>query len=252
MTPKTSSEIRLMEKAGYIAAEALTYTGKHVKKGITTNELDKIALDFIHSKGAKSACLGYRGYPKSICTSVNHVICHGVPDKTILKNGDIINIDITVIYSGFHGDTSRMFFVGKVNKEAKKLCDCAFKAMHKGIQVANSKSHVGDIGFAIDKFTTRNGYFTVKELGGHGIGKNFHEDPFVPSFGKKGRGEKLVKWGTITVEPMINETNVPVKEILIDGSEITVFETGDKTLSAQYEHTILITDKEPKILTKDD
>lgn len=249
MTTKTAAEIRLMEQAGRIAAEALQYTGKFVKAGITTDELNQIADDYILSHGAISACTGYQGYPKSICTSVNEVICHGVPDGRVLKDGDIINIDITVIKNEFHGDTSSMFFVGVPSEKAKKLADVAFKAMHTGIEVVKAGGFTGDIGFAIDKFVTRNGLYAVREIGGHGIGKIFHEEPFIPSFGKKGRGEKLLKWGTITVEPMINETSAPIKEIEIPGSSIAIYETSDGRWSAQYEHTVLITDSAPQILT---
>jgi len=239
-----------MEKAGRLAAEALQYTGKFVRAGITTEELDQIANDFIKTKDAISACIGYQGYPKAICTSVNEVICHGVPDRRVLKDGDIINIDVTVIKDGFHGDTSSMFSVGQVSERAKLLMDCAYQAMHRGIEVAQAGATTGDIGFAVDKYTTRKGFYAVREIGGHGIGRQFHEEPFVPSFGKKGRGAKLLKWGTITVEPMINETDAEIDEFDIPGSEITVFATSDKSWSAQYEHTILITDGKPQILTQ--
>ena len=250
MTVKTASDIRSMEKAGKLAAEALAFTGKHVKAGITTAELDQIADDFILSRGAISACTGYRGYQKSICTSVNEVVCHGVPDATRLKDQDIINIDITVIVDGFHGDTSSMFFVGQASDRAKKLTDCAFQAMSKGIEVVRAGLFTGDIGFAIDKYVTRSGFYAVKEIGGHGIGRVFHEDPFIPSFGKKGKGSPLLKWGTITVEPMVNETSAPLNEFSIPGSEITLFTTSDGSWSAQYEHTILITDAKAQILTQ--
>lgn len=249
MTPKTANEIRLMEKAGRLAAECLQYTGKQVRKGISTQELDLIADDFIRSRGGISACIGYHGYPKAICTSVNDVICHGVPGKYILKDGDIINIDITVIKEGFHGDTSSMFFVGQVSDAAKKLSECAFEAMNKGIAAVKAGGTTGDIGFAIEKTVNRRGFFAVRQIGGHGIGREFHEDPFVPSYGKKGKGVKLVKWGALTVEPMVNETAAEIEEISIRGSEITVFKTSDGRLSAQYEHTVLITDAEPQILT---
>lgn len=249
MTVKTASEIKLMEKAGQLAAQALVHTGTFVKAGITTNELDKIANDFILSRGAISACIGYDGYPKAICTSVNDVICHGLPSEQVLKDGDIINIDITVIREGFHGDTSSMFFVGDVSAQAKRLCECAFEAMHKGIEVVRAGAKTGDIGFAVEKYVTRRGFHPVREIGGHGIGRGFHEDPFVPSFGKKGRGSELLKWGTITVEPMINETSAPILEIEIPGSTVAVFATSDKRLSAQYEHTVLITDAGAQILT---
>ena len=187
MTVKTANDIRLMEQACQLAAETLRYTGKFVRAGITTDELDQIANDFILSKGAKSACIGYEGYPKAICTSINNVICHGVPCDEKLVDGDMINIDITVIKSGFHGDTSSIFFVGKPTDRVQKLADCAFGAMHKGIEAAVAGAFTGDIGFAIEKFVTRKGYYAVKEIGGHGIGRGFHEDPFIPSFGKKGK-----------------------------------------------------------------
>lgn len=249
MTVKTANDIRLMEKACQLAAEALQYTGKHVRAGISTAELDQIAEDFIRSRDATPACLGYHGFPKSICTSINDVICHGVPDSTVLKDGDVVNVDVTVIKHGFHGDTSAMFFVGEVSDRARKISECALGAMEAGIKAIRAGGTTGDIGFAIDKFVTRKGFFAVKEIGGHGIGQKFHEDPFVPSFGKKGKGDPLLKWGTITVEPMVNETGAPVKELSIPGSEITVFVTSDGKLSAQYEHTVLITDRGGQILT---
>jgi len=249
MNVKTAAQIRLMEEAGRLAAETLQYTGKHVRAGITTDELDEIANDFILSRGAISACIGYHGYPKAICTSPNDVICHGVPDGTVLKEGDFLNIDVTVIKNGFHGDTSSIFFVGEPSPRVKALTECAFGAMHKGIETAKAGLTTGDIGFAIEKYVTRKGFYVVREIGGHGIGEKFHDEPFVPSFGKKGKGAPLLKWGTITVEPMINETSAPIDEFEIPGSEITMFKTSDGSGSAQYEHTILITDGAPQILT---
>lgn len=249
MTVKTASDIRLMEQACRLAADALVYTGKHVRVGMTTQELDDLANDYIQTHGGVSACIGYQGYPKAICTSVNEVICHGVPDGRILKDGDIINIDITAIKNGFHGDTSAMFFVGTPKPKAVELVDCAREAMMRGIEAARAGATTGDIGFAIEKFVTRKGFYAVKQIGGHGIGREFHEEPFVPSFGKKGKGAPLLKWGTITVEPMINETPAPIQEHEIPGSEITIFTTSDGRFSAQFEHTVLITDGDPQILT---
>lgn len=239
-----------MEQACKLAAEALQYTGKFVRAGVTTGELDQIANDFIESRGAKSACVNYHGYPKAICTSVNDVICHGVPGLERLKDGDIVNVDITVLKNGFHGDTSSMFFVGDVSERATKISECAFGAMHAGIKAVRAGATTGDVGFAIEKFATRRNFYVVREIGGHGIGRKFHEEPFVPSFGKKGKGAPLLKWGTITVEPMINETGAPIEEIAIPGSEITVFRTSDGKLSAQYEHTVLVTDTGAEILTQ--
>ena len=249
MTIKTPDEIRQMSKACKLAAQTLYHTAKFVKAGITTEELDKIAHDFTLSNEAIPAPLGYHGFPKSICTSVNEIICHGVPDKTVLKDGDIINLDITCIKYGFHGDTSATFFVGEVSEEAKKITECAKMAMMKGIEAITPFGTVGDIGFAIDKHVTRSGYYAVQDIGGHGIGRVFHEDPFVPSYGKKGRGAKLLPGGTITVEPMINQTSEEIVEYDIPQSTIKWYTTVDKSLSAQFEHTVLITDKGYEILT---
>ncbi len=249
MTPIAANDIRLMERAGQLAARTLTHVGKYVKAGITTNELDKIAADFVRSHGATSAPLGYHGFPKSICTSVNYCICHGVPDDKPLKDGDVVNVDVTVIKDEYHGDTSAMYFVGEVSKEAKDICEAAQGAMDKGIDEVKPGATTGDIGFAINKYVTKRGYWIVKEIGGHGIGKIFHDDPWVPSYGKKGKGEELIPWICLTVEPMINKTAAPIKEFSIAKSSIKYYETGDKTLSAQYEHTILVTDRGHEILT---
>ena len=249
MTIKTADEIRAMEKVCKLAAQTLYHTAKFVRPGITTDELDKIAYDFTLSNDAKPSPLGYHGFPKSICTSVNEVICHGVPDKTVLKAGDIINLDITSYKYGFHGDTSATFFVGDVSDRAKRITECAKTAMEKGIEAITPGGTTGDIGFAINKYVTKMGFHTVKEIGGHGIGRGFHEDPFVPSFGKKGRGDRLMVGGTITVEPMINETALEYDEHDIPNSSIKWYTTGDKTLSAQFEHTVYISDGGPVILT---
>lgn len=249
MTPMAANEIRLMERAGLLAAKTLRHVGQFVRAGITTNELDKIAYDFTLSNEATPAPLNYHGYPKSICTSINHSICHGVPDETRLKDGDIINIDVTVIKDGYHGDTSSMFHVGDTPTAAKVICEVALEAMQKGIEQVMPGATTGDIGFAINKFTTKRGFWVVREIGGHGIGKVFHDDPWVPSYGKKGKGDRLIPWICLTVEPMINETSTPIKEFSIADSSIKYYETGDGTLSAQYEHTVLVTDTGHQILT---
>lgn len=249
MTIKTANDIRIMERTCQLAAQTLVYVSKFIRPGITTNELDKIVYDYTLSHDAKPSPLNYHGYPKSICTSINHCICHGVPDETPLKEGDIINVDITTYKDGFHGDTSATFFVGQVSPAAKLIVEVAEKARDKGIEAITPHGTTGDIGYEINKYVTRKGFSVVHEIGGHGIGREFHEDPFVPSYGKKGRGDKLLPWGTITVEPMINETNKPIKEVSIAGSSIKYYETSDKTLSAQFEHTVLITDVGYQILT---
>jgi len=250
MTAQTQTFIRGMEKAGRCAADTLQYLGHLVKEGVTTNELDQEAHEYIRSKGALPAPLNYHGFPKSICTSVNEVICHGVPGEYRLKGGDIINIDVTTIVDGYFGDTSATFYVGNVSEQAKKITEAAREAMHKGIEAIEPGARTGDIGFAVNKFSTRLGYWPVKDIGGHGIGTKFHTDPFVPSYGKKGKGDPLNPWKCITVEPMLNETNCDLIEHPIPGSTIMWYTTADKTLSAQFEHTVLITDTGYEIMTQ--
>jgi methionyl aminopeptidase len=249
MTPEIRAHIDGMTKSGRLAAKTLYHAARFIKPGVTTDEIDQIVHDYMLSNGATPATLGYQGYPKSCCTSLNEVICHGVPDKTVLKEGDIINLDVTTILDGYFGDTSSMFFVGTVSEKARKIIEVARSAMEKGIEVIGPGATTGDIGFAIDKFTTRSGFHAVREIGGHGIGRKFHDEPFVPSFGKKGKGQPLRVWSCITVEPMINETDAPIQEVPIPGSEHFIYLTGDGTLSAQFEHTVLITDSGYEILT---
>ncbi len=247
--PLSSEEILKMKKACRLAAETLAYIEKYIKPGVSTDEIDKIVHDYTLTKGAVPAPLGYHGFPKSVCTSVNQIVCHGVPDSTILKEGDIINVDVTPKLGGFYGDSSKTFMVGQVSERARNIVQAAHEAMMVGIEAITSKGFTGDIGFEINKFVTRKGYSAVKEIGGHGIGRVFHDEPFVPSFGKRGRGDKLVPFHCITVEPMINEGTEEVKEIAIPGSSIKYYETRDGKLSAQFEHTVLITDIGYEILT---
>jgi methionyl aminopeptidase len=247
--PLSLEEIKKMTLACRIAADTLTYLDKYVRAGITTNEIDQLAFDFMQTKGAKSACLGYHGYPKYTCTSINEVVCHGVPDETKLKDGDIINVDVTALIDGFFGDTSKMYMIGNVSPEAKDLVETAMLARDKGIEAITPKGRTGDIGFEIHKFVTRKGYTTVKEIGGHGVGRKFHEEPFVPSFGKKGKGDLLVPFHCITVEPMVNQGREEVDEYDIAGSSIKYYHTADGKLSAQFEHTVLVTDTGYEVLT---
>jgi methionyl aminopeptidase len=249
MTTKTPDEVKLMEKVCRLAVDTLLHTAKFARAGVSTDELDRIAHDFTLSHDAKPSPLGYHGFPKSICTSLNDVVCHGVPDATLLKDGDILNIDVTCYKWGFHGDTSMTVYVGEPSERARRLVECAEQAMMKGIEAALPWGTTGDIGFAINKFVTKNGYHSVREIGGHGIGRAFHEEPFVPSFGKKGRGDRLKPWATITVEPMINENSDEIVELAIPNSSIKYYVTGDQSLSAQFEHTILLTDTGHEILT---
>lgn len=249
MPALSTEEIKMMKKVCKLAARTLEYVGTFVKPGITTDELDKIVYDYTLANDAKPAPLGYHGYPKSICTSINHVVCHGLPDSTKLRSGDIINVDVTSLLDGFYGDCSATFFVGEVSDLAKDITQVALEARDRGIEAITPHGTTGDIGYAIDKFVTRRGYTTVKEIGGHGIGKAFHGDPFVPSYGKKGRGDVLLPWRCITVEPMVNEKSAAVEEFDIANSSVKYYTTIDKSLSAQFEHTVLITDLGYEILT---
>lgn len=249
VVPLTKEEIRKMELVCKLAARSLEHIAKFIKAGVTTDELDKIVYDHTLTLGCEPACLGYHGYPKTICASINEVICHGLPDSTKLKAGDLVNIDITHTKDGFFGDCSATFFVGQVSDKAKDLTEAALQARDLGIEMIRPGVTTGDIGFAIDKFVTRKGYTTVKEIGGHGIGRQFHMDPFVPSYGKKGRGDVLVPWQCLTMEPMVNEGSAAIKEIDIPNSSIKYYTTTDSKLSAQFEHTVLVTDKGFQILT---
>jgi methionyl aminopeptidase len=247
--PLSLDEIKKMEKACRLAAETLLYVGKLIRVGMTTDEIDKIVYDYTLTKGAIPAPLGYHGFPKSVCTSINNVVCHGIPDQTALKEGDIINVDVTSKLDGFFGDTSKTFCVGVVGAEVLDLVEAARLAMEKGIEAITPYGMTGDIGFEINKFVTRKGYTTVKEIGGHGVGRIFHDEPFVPSWGKKGKGDKLIPFHCITVEPMVNQGREEVIEKSIQGSSIKYYETKDLKLSAQFEHTVLVTDTGYEILT---
>ncbi len=247
--PLTPQEIIKMRASCQLAARTLVYLEKYVRPGITTNEIDQLVYDFMMTHGAVPATLNYHGFPKSCCTSINQIVCHGVPDETVLKDGDIVNIDVTAKKDGFFGDTSRTFFVGNVSAVAVDVVETAKQAMEAGIEAIRPNGMTGDIGFATNKVVTRKGYTTVKEIGGHGVGRIFHEEPFVPSYGKRGKGERLVPWHCITVEPMINQGSDEVLEYPIHGSSHKFYETADGLLSAQFEHTVLVTDVGYEILT---
>jgi len=247
--PLDKEEILKMRVACKMAAKVLNHTGRFVKPGISTLELDQIANDYTLSLGGTSACIGYHGYPYATCISVNQVVCHGPPGDYLIKEGDILNIDVTVKKDGFFGDTSKTIMVGKVSDRARDLVEAAEQAMHIGIEAITPQGYTGDIGFETNKFVTRRGYTTIKEIGGHGIGRVFHSDPFVPAFGKKGKGEKLRPFTCFTVEPMVNEGTDEFVEFAIPGSSIKYYETADGKLSAQFEHTVLLTDTGYEILT---
>lgn len=243
---KTPSEIDKMRVAGRLAAEVLEMIEPHVVPGVTTEELNQICHDYIVDvQHAIPAPLNYHGFPKSICTSINQQVCHGIPSDKKLKSGDIVNIDITVIKGDYHGDTSKMFCVGEVSPHAKRLVKMTQEALYRGIEQIKPGATLGDIGHAIQKFAESNRYSVVREFCGHGIGQKFHEEPQVLHYGKPGEGIALETGMIITIEPMLNLGKRHVK-VLADGWTAV---TKDRSLSAQWEHTILVTDNSYEILT---
>jgi len=235
-----------MKVAGSLAAETLDEITSHVKPGIKTDEIDNICYEFIRDNGGYSAPLFYRGFPKSCCTSVNHVVCHGIPTSKYLNEGDIVNIDVTAIVNGWHGDTSRMFFVGNVSVKSKNLVSATYDSMMKAISIIKSGIHLGDIGETIQNYVEKKGFSVVRDFCGHGIGKIFHEPPNILHYGKKGEGIKLKEGMIFTVEPMINE-GIYITKMLKDGWTAV---TKDKSLSAQFEHTVGVTTDGFEIFTK--
>lgn len=248
---KTPEEISAMRLAGRLAGEVLDYIAPFVKVGVTTEALDKLCHDYmVDIQGCIPAPLnyapnGHRPYPKSICTSINHQVCHGVPSDKVLKNGDIVNLDITTIKNGLHGDTSRMFYVGEPSIQARRLCEKTHEAMWIGIQTVKPGATLGDVGFAIQHFVEALGYSVVREFCGHGIGRKFHEDPQVLHYGKPNTGLKLQAGMVFTIEPMVNAGKAAIKQL---GDGWTVV-TKDHSLSAQWEHTILVTETGFEVLT---
>lgn len=250
-SPKTAEEIEKMRVAGRLASEVLDFIGPCIKSGITTGALDSLCHDYmVNVQNTIPAPLnyapaGYKPYPKSICTSVNHQVCHGVPGDKVLKHGDVVNLDITVIKDGFHGDTSRMFCVGEPSIQARRLCDITYECMWLGIREVRPGAQLGDIGFVIQQHAEASGYSVVREFCGHGIGRKFHEDPQILHYGRPGTGMLLKAGMTFTIEPMINAGKPAIRE-LADGWTIV---TKDHSLSAQWEHTVLVTDSGFEVLT---
>tara|TARA_Y100000996_G_scaffold263211_1_gene207102 strand:- start:758 stop:1528 length:771 start_codon:yes stop_codon:yes gene_type:complete len=244
---KTSSDVEKMRVAGKLASDVLVMIGSFVRPGVSTEELDQICHDYIvNDQKAIPAPLNYKGFPKSICTSVNHQVCHGIPATTkILKNGDILNIDITVIKDGFHGDTSKMFYVGEPSILADRLCKVTQECMYKAISIVKPGLHIGNIGAVIQEHAHENNFSVVRDYCGHGIGKNFHEAPQILHYGVKETGMKLKEGMTFTIEPMINSGKYKTK-LLSDGWTVV---TQDHSLSAQWEHTILVTNNGYEVLT---
>jgi methionyl aminopeptidase len=244
---KTPAEIEKMRVAGRLAAEVLSMIGPHVRAGVTTDALDRICHEYIVDElHAIPAPLNYRGFPRSICTSVNHVVCHGIPGERVLKDGDIINVDVTVIKEGFHGDTSRMYFVGEPSIRARRLVEVTRECMWRGIRLVKPGTRLGDIGHAIQSHAEANNFSVVREYCGHGIGREFHEEPQVLHYGERGSGLPLEAGMTFTIEPMINAGKRHVK-LLPDNWTVV---TKDHSLSAQWEHTVLVTKTGHEILTR--
>jgi len=235
-----------MKIAGSLAAQTLDEITKYIKPGISTKKIDKICYEYIRDNGGFSAPLYYRGFPKSCCTSVNHVVCHGIPSEKYLNEGDIVNVDVTAIINGWHGDTSRMFFAGDVSIKCKNLVAATYNSMMKAISIIKNGIHLGDIGDSIQSYVEKKGFSVVRDFCGHGIGKIFHTHPNVLHYGKKGEGIKLKAGMIFTVEPMINEGLYNTK-LLKDGWTAV---TKDKSLSAQFEHTVGVTDDGFEIFTK--
>ena len=232
-------------KAGAIAAGALDVLDEIIKPGVTTEKIDKICFEYINDHDAYSAPLFYRGFPKSCCTSTNHIVCHGIPQNKTLRDGDIVNVDVTAFKDGWHGDTSRMFLVGNVSVKAKKLVKTTYDSMIEGIKTLKEGSYTGDIGSAIQKHVEKQGFSVVRDFCGHGLGKKFHEPPNILHYGDPKTGEKLISGMLFTIEPMINEGAFNTK-VLNDGWTAV---TKDKSLSAQFEHTVGVTNSGYEIFT---
>ena len=241
----TAKDFEGMRKAGRLAAECLDFITPHVIPGVTTGELDTLCHNFIVENDAIPAPLNYRGFPKSICTSINHVVCHGIPGDKVLSKGDIVNIDVTVILNGWYGDTSRMFPVDKISVKAKRLIDITYKSLMLGIEAVKPGATVGDIGHAIQTYAEEQRCSVVRDFCGHGLGRVFHDAPNVTHFGRPGTGPSLRPGMFFTIEPMINLGRFDVK-ILKDGWTAV---TKDKSLSAQFEHSIAVTDDGYEIFT---
>lgn len=246
VTIKTADEINKMRVVGKLAADALEMIEQHVQVGVTTNELNQICHDYIVDvQKAIPAPLNYNGFPKSICTSINHVVCHGIPNDKPLKDGDIMNVDVTLIKDGFHGDTSKMFLLGEPSIRAQRLSEVCYESLLRGIEVVKPGARLGDIGFAIQSFVEGHRFSVVREYCGHGLGLIFHEEPQVLHYGVAGTGMILEPGMTFTIEPMINVGKRHVKLLADDWTVVT----KDRSLSAQWEHTILVTETGHEVLT---
>lgn len=242
---KTASQTELMREAGKITGNALMLGGEMVKEGVTLKAIDKKIRTFIESHGAKPSFLGYAGFPASACISVNSEVIHGIPDDRVLKNGDIVKIDVGAYYKGYHGDSANTFGVGEISPEAKKLIEVTRQSFYDGIAKIRQDSRIGDISAAVQETVEKNGFSVVRDYVGHGVGRNLHEEPDVPNFGRAGRGPRIVKGMTFAVEPMVCIGDYHVKTLENDWTVVTL----DNSLSAHYEHTVALTDNGVELLT---
>jgi methionyl aminopeptidase len=243
---KSPKEIELMRTVCRLAAETLLVAGAEIRPGMTTRDIDRIVHEHTLSQGARPAPLNYKGFPKSVCTSINNVVCHGIPDGTILRSGDILNVDVTHVYQGFHGDTSATFYVGTPSTEARHVVEVARRALEVGIAEVRDGARLGDIGAAIQEYVEGEGCSVVRDFVGHGIGRKFHDAPQVKHYGKRGSGERLRSGMTFTIEPMVN---LGGWEVEVDPADKWTVRTVDGSLSAQFEHTVLVTRDGVEVLT---
>jgi methionyl aminopeptidase len=243
---KSPREIELMRKVCQLAAETLLVAGDQIRPGMTTADIDRIVHEHTLSQGARPAPLHYKGFPKSVCTSINDVVCHGIPDATVLRNGDIVNVDVTHVYEGFHGDTSATFYIGTPSPQARHVTEVARKALDLGIAEVKEGARLGDIGAAIQEYVEAQGCSVVRDFVGHGIGRKFHDAPQVKHYGKRGTGERLRAGMTFTIEPMVN---LGGWEVEVDQGDKWTVRTADGSLSAQFEHTVLVTRGGVEVLT---
>ncbi|GAA0075678.1 methionyl aminopeptidase [Clostridium sp. CTA-5] len=245
---KSQEDIEGIRKSSEVNNGVLDLVASKIKAGMSTADIDKLVYDYTVEHGAIPAPLNFEGFPKSVCTSINNEVCHGIPDeKIILKEGDIVNVDVSTILNGYYSDASRMFMIGEVSEEAKKLVEVAKECMEAGVKAIKPWGHLGDIGAACQEVAHKNGYTIVRALGGHGVGNQFHEEPFVPHIGKKGTDMVLVPGMVLTVEPMVNAGGY---EVYVDAENEWTIYTEDDSLSAQWEHTVLITETGIEILAK--
>ena len=244
---KSPREIELMRTVSRLAAETLLHVGDKIRVGMTTDDIDRIVHEHTLSQGARPAPLNYKGFPKSVCTSVNEIVCHGIPDRTVLRNGDIVNVDVTHVFEGFHGDTSATFYIGTPGPDARHVVEVARQSLDLGVAQVRDGARLGDIGAAIQEYVEGQGCSVVRDFVGHGIGRKFHDAPQVKHYGKRGSGDRLRAGMTFTIEPMVN---LGGWEVEVDPDDKWTVRTADRSLSAQFEHTVLVTREGCEVLTR--